>query len=169
MRRLGLLCLATLLAASGCNPHLAARPADAQAIEALFPLIEELGVDAYWVDDECRYLHYARGSFSNDTTPDGSCRVWGFPDPARLDDQANRDIDRLTGAIRDAHLSVSYFSIEHDGDDPGVGRGSYFEIFPCDSLVFDPGYVALPSVEPAPEEVVVGAVTSNWYEIASAC
>ena len=145
MRYLGVLCLSVALLAAGCAfaPNLRARPADADALAGTFPLIEDLGVDAYWVDGECRYLHYRRGTFSNDTSPNGGCRVWDHPDPGPLDDQANHDIDRLADAFRAAHVSVDYFSIEHDSDSSAVGPGSYFAIWTCDYLVFDPGYVEL--------------------------
>lgn len=146
MRALGLLCLAALLISNACNqvPDLSATPAQARAVETLFPLIEELHVDAYWVDDECRYFHDPRGSFSNDTTTDGSCRVWDYPDPQAFDPQANHDIDRLIKAIQDTHARVDYMAIEPTGLDPGIGAGSFFGIGPCDNLIYDPGAVAYP-------------------------
>src|SRR5450432_2302908 len=147
MRRLGFLCLAALLISTACSdvPALSATPAQARAVETLFPLIQELHVDAYWVDHECRYFHYPRGSFSNDTTVDGSCRVWNYPDPQAFDAQANHDIDRLIKAIRDSHAGVDYMSIEPTSQGPGVGAGSSFGIGPCDNLVYDPGSVEVPT------------------------
>jgi hypothetical protein len=175
MRRLGFLCLAALLVSNACNqvPPLSATTAQVRAVETLFPLIEELHVDAYWVDDECRYFHYPRGSFSNDTSVDGSCRVWDYPDPEGFDTQANHDIDRLITAIRDAHAGVSYMSIEPSGVVPGgVGSGSWFGIGPCDNLVYDPGSVDFPG-QPVEVDVPGGEirspVTPDWYEDVSAC
>lgn len=171
MRRLGFLCLAALLASSGCSsaPQLTATQADAGKIDTLFPLIEELRVDAYWVDNECRYLHYSRGSFSNDTTPNGSCRTWDHPLP--FDPQANNDIDRLINAVRDTHARVSYMSIVRNGRSE-IGPGSFFGIGPCDNLAYDPGSVDFPG---PPVEVnqpggeITSPVTPDWYEDVSAC
>jgi hypothetical protein len=172
VRRLLLLGLTAAVAAAGCAsaPALTAQRSDTEAITTLFPLISDLGVDAFWVDAfGCRYLHYSRGSFSTDTRPNGGCRVWAFPDPVPFDGQAAADIDRLIGAIRDAHVAVSYFSIQPDGARPAVGRGSYFDIGPCDSLVFDPGYGALPTPDGTPDQEVIGPVTADWYETSSSC
>jgi len=122
-------------------PQLTATQADARTIETLFPLIEELGVDAYWVDNECRYFHYPRGSFSNDTTPNGGCRVWDFPDPEPFDPQANHDIDRLINAIRDTHARISYMSIVRNGGSSDIGPNRTFGIGPCDNLIYNPAWL----------------------------
>jgi hypothetical protein len=162
--------LALLTGGACAGPSLSARPADAQAIERLFPIIEELGVDVYGVDDRCRFLYYRRGSFSNDTGPGAGCSVYDMPDPVAFDAQANADMERLMAAVRNNDTPVDYFSIEH-GNGRWIGPRSFFSIGPCDSLVYDPGYKALPSLEPLPEgdEEIVRAVTPDWYEDALSC
>lgn len=162
----GLVVLALLVGGCVGHPALTARPADVRNIETLFPLIEDLGVDSYWVDDECRYFHYTRGSFSNDTEPDGSCRVWDFPDPVPFDAQANADMDRLMAAIRTAGSPVQYFYVHSDAN-RYVGPDSYFMISDCNSLIYDPGYTEVPTVDDSPDKEVAGPITPDWYEIAA--
>ena len=171
MRRLGFLCLAALLISTACSdvPALSATPDQARAVETLFPLVEELHVDAYWVDDTCRYVHYPRGSFSNDTSPDG-CFVSSEPDPQPFDAQANHDIDRLIKAIRDTNAGVDYMAIEPTRQGSGIGPGSTFGIGPCHNLVYDPGAVAFPGKQDDMDQAGdTRPVTPDWYETVSAC
>ncbi len=159
------------LALAGCfhAPGFKATVEDTRKIESLFPLVKDLGVDAYWVDDECRYFHYRRGSFSNDTSKDGGCRVWDYPDPIAFDAQANVDMDRLIQAIHAAGISMDYFAFTPPDKvtlSDEVDKNT-FSIGYCNSLTFDPGYAALPSYEPDPDDpILVRAITPDWYETA---
>ncbi len=169
MLHLVLIALLVLMVGAGCRggqvAELRAAVGDVEKVEQLFPLIAELGVDAYWVDDDCRYFHYPRGSFSNDTSVNGGCRVWDHPDPRPYDDQADRDIDRLVLAIEDLGFPIEYFHIEHEADQFAIGPGSFFTFDYCNSLVFEPSYppIRLESEDP---ETVIGPLTEDWYEVA---
>jgi hypothetical protein len=170
MRQLVMIALLAATASGAClgshKAELRAQIADVERVEGLFPLIEELGVDAYWVDDDCRYFHYPRGSFSNDTRVDGSCRVWSYPDPRPFDDQADRDIDRLIVAIDETGIPIVSFSISHEADTTTVGPGSFFEFDYCNYLLYEPGYPESRLV-PEDSESLMRRLTDDWYE--SAC
>jgi hypothetical protein len=115
------------------------------------------------VDDECRYFHYARGSYADDPAPDRGCSVWDFPNPRRFDAEADRDIDRMIDAFRDASVPVDYFLIEYT-DDGRVGRQSRFSIAYCNTLTYEADYSPL-WLEPGEDELRA-AISADWYETA---
>jgi hypothetical protein len=169
MIRRAMTLLALLAFIAGCSyaPSLNGSIRDTEKLEALFPLVERLTASSYWVNDDCRYIAYQRGSFSTDPSVESACQVWDRPDPRVFDDRARADIAVVEKEIANAGLSVDYFSVTFKSDG-SVGPESFFSIGPCDNLVYRPSWTSLPSSD-TPEEEVVGAVTADWYEIASSC
>jgi hypothetical protein len=118
MGRRAMTLLALLAFIAGCSyaPSLNGSIRDADKLEALFPLVERLTASSYWVNNDCRYIAYERGSFSSDPAVDSACQVWDRPDPRLFDDQARADIASVESEIANAGLSVDYFSVTFNSD-----------------------------------------------------
>jgi len=171
VRLLALVACALLFVTSACNPaaKLTATSADAQMVQAVFPLIERLHVDEY-SDDEvgsCRDLQESRGNFVSDISPESPCDPSRFTNPELFDDQATADFDALTAAFRSAGIPVNGFSVTRSGD---VIQTGGFSIGCGDVLIYEPGYGPLSNTDEMPNQKLLNRpLTPDWYEEASSC
>jgi hypothetical protein len=171
VRRLGFLVVAVLLVGSACNPaaKLTATSADAQMVQAVFPLIERLRVDEYSNDEaaSCRDLQEPRGNFVSDISPESPCDPARFTNPELFDSQATADFDALTAAFRSAGVQVNGFGVTRSA---GVIQTGGFSIGCGDVLIYEPGYGPLSNTEEMPYQKLLNRpLTPDWYEEASSC
>lgn len=160
--RLGLVGLC--IAGTGCavppSDPVSAEAAVATAIEAAFPVLEDLRVESLWVDDDCRYIVYSRGAFS---AAPGSllCEVIDKPRPMLLDASANADIARVVASLLAGGLDLDYASVQFDAGG-SVAKHSFFKPEPCLSFHYDPAWVSLPVQEDSIDPVA-RAIDGDWY------
>jgi hypothetical protein len=124
LTRLSLVALAALLALSvlACAPDHAA---DAQAIEAAFPMFDELGLEYY--DEACDAIIYERGAFGSG----GECSspIVEAADVQPLEDQAREDMARIAAAASSAATLEDAY-LERDPTTGTISSGSFTLVKP---------------------------------------
>lgn len=149
-----------MLLVTACAPDLVNKPT--QSLEATFPTLAGLGVDALWTDDACRYFAYERGVFSADPSSE-LCAVDGLGPGRAFDAEANRDLEAVVASFSQHGLPIVYASVERDATG-NVGAGSFFNPNDCESYTYDPRWDALPA-DLVFEEAV--PLNEDWYLIAA--
>jgi len=106
-----------LLAACAASPELPVT----ERLEQQLPLLDDLAVEVYWNDADCRYLAYGRGVFNRDPNSE-LCWVNGYGSGRAMDAQAERDLGILADAFAAAGIGVEYVRHGNDGE---RGRTSF--------------------------------------------
>jgi hypothetical protein len=92
-----------LLAACAASPELPVT----ERLEQQLPLLDDLAVEAYLNDADCRYLAYDRGVFYSDPNSP-LCRALSDDSGRAMDPQAERDFGVVADAFATAGIRVEY-------------------------------------------------------------
>lgn len=149
-----------MLLVTACAPDLVNKPI--QSLEATFPILADLGVDALWADDTCRYFAYERGVFSADPNSE-ACGVGSLGPGVAIDADADRDLEAVVASFSQHGLPIVYASVQRDANGT-IGAGSFFSPNDYESYTYDPRWDALPA-DLVFEEAV--PLNEDWYLIAA--
>jgi hypothetical protein len=156
--------LAAVVTLAGCvaptAPSRAEMAADVAAMNQIIPILEELEVTGYIVEDGCRWIIYSRGGFVDG---DDSCQP-GNAVP--FDDMARADHQRLTDAIEAAGAPthrLNEATFEADGELRTAVFLHSAQPFPDQwEYIYDPGNV-YPKEDGGPLEAVHTRVDASWW------
>jgi len=164
--RLIVMALALALATAGCAhasvPGPDQQTQNAQRLEAVLPVLEDLRVDGFRSQDWCWFIDYPRGAFTNDLKGATACNVFTTP-PQAFDDTASTDFATVQRALGDSGVStMMVWNVEYDG----VGRikAAQFELnagaFDRFSYLYSRD---IPASRDGYESIVFQQISDHWW------
>ena len=129
-----------------------------EALQAMFPSLEQSRVTGLYITGRCDYFAYSRGKYvSEPGSPDCVIDVEQKGPRAPFDQVARADFDRVIASA--ANVGIQLRSAFPQFDSTNQVAAGIFGVGPCELYVLEPGWRELPTDELRRTT----AIDANWY------